>query len=270
MAMARVSESTCSGSTGFEQIYQELRPARGQAKVLVLDSDTKFGHWLSGLLTDDELAQCHKYRKSVDRQTSAAMRGLWKLGAGALTNAHPSLIHCQRTPFGRPILLGADGGEFSSLFDLNVSRTGSWCGIVLSGAGSCGIDIETIDPKVITSELIETLGPECEQGGSYSGRCFENPKSFFERWTQIEAVLKADGRGLSDGLQIANRQMADIKSHECWAIGSKTWIVRPIQTPSHVVGTCAFGDKCCSLIEIDASRLEEWCGSAFSARVNTD
>ena len=255
--------------SGIEAVCKSLLPDSGQVKVLVLNSDSKLGHWFSGILNQDERAQCQSYRKPIDQLCIATMRGLWKIGAAALTSTHPNEIHDRRSPFGRPILLDRNGRVFDPKFDLNVSRTGSWCGIVISGAGRCGIDIEQIDPGVINSDLIELLANIWTGIDSSCNEFEQKSQRFFERWTQLEAVLKADGCGLSGGFEGIQAVPSGTDQGVCLQLNSKTWMTRPIRTPSCVVGTCTFDDEHGSLVEIDVSEFEQQCMSAFSARVNT-
>lgn len=230
----------------FTSIYELLRPQAGHAKVLVHDTSSDLGDWLAGFLSESEHEECQQYHQSIDRKTIAAMRGLWKLGAGALSDIHPGQVEFERSMYGRPELAGKN-----QQLDLNVSRTGSWCGIVLSCAGACGIDIEMVDPDVITTQMMEMLGiAESNRAGF-----LKNPKTFFEHWTSIEACLKADGRGLNDGLGAVSYRPAHDGNRLEWSIDSKIWAICPIQAPEGVVVSCAFGDEGVTLIEIDACEL---------------
>jgi phosphopantetheinyl transferase len=229
--------------SAFDPIFNLIRPNTGEAKVLVVELASPIGDRLIGLLSKHERHQCHRFRHEEDRRASGVMRGLWKLGAGALTDCHPSEIEMLRNSLGRPVIQGLERDQR----DLNVSRTKSCCGLIMSGDGRCGIDIERVEPGLVTPELIEMLFGVNQNTQKMS----QDVGGFFTRWVQTEAALKADGRGLSDGLRIAQRVICKSDGRHSLDIGPKTWTIGATRMPLGIVGSYA--------LEHERTRVSQIC-----------
>jgi 4'-phosphopantetheinyl transferase len=217
--------------SNLDPLSRLLNPHPGHATVLVLPLDSSISSGLIGLLSKHERAQCHRLSHPSDRRSASVMRGLWKLGAGVLTCSPPQSVGIERDRYGRPMIQGND----CELVDLNVSRTRSCCALILSRGGRCGIDIEDVDPAIVSSDLVRFITSDMAE----AARIHENPTDFFVRWTQVEAMLKADGRGLSLGVEAVDIRTDGSGDPEVGHIGLKSWAISPIQTPPGVVGAIA-------------------------------
>lgn len=246
-------------------IYELLDPEPGSAVVLVVDSDALIRPHLCGLLSKQERAQCHRYHHPSDRVQSAVMRGLLRLGAGVLTGKHPRDVVLQRDRMGRPKIVGVDDRD---RMDLNATRSGACCALVLARGARCGVDIERVEPAVVSEELVRFL----TQDEKELMRLSRDPAAFFWRWVQTEAVLKGDGRGLAEGAQIARPRRSDAlgaweaERASLWALGEKTWRCMPISTPPGVVGACAFDREGVVLSHAPCDEVDRRWICAFSAR----
>lgn len=232
----------------FDPIYKLIRPDQGHATVLIVELDSIICDPLIGLLTKHERARCHRYHRQTDRRAVAVMRGLWRLGAGALTEAHPTQVPIDRDQFGRPSVSNADRISF----DINVSRSSTCCGLIISSDGRCGIDIERVNPQVVTQDLVEMLGADVAE----SAKLIQDAGSFFTLWTQFEAALKADGRGLSGGLQAARRVGGKVPESPKMTIESNSWTIGAIQMPLGFVGSYALDHERTRVSQIPIEEIE--------------
>ena len=241
---------------GYQAIMSRLIPQVGEVKVLGVGFDSPLYPLLSRLLSSDELAYAGSFRFERDRVGFVIQRGLWRLGASVLSGFSPQSVVVHRDEFGRP-MIAERSPSMADLGDLNGSRTESYCSVVISGDQRCGIDIEDVTSMVPDSKLVEML-PSC---GASKAQMLENPGIFYESWTQIEAVLKADGRGLADGLEAVEFVGQLGTGRSLWRIDEKTWTTVPISLPSGVVGTVA--------VERDATRVTQISGDEVVALLPT-
>ncbi len=115
------------------------------------------------------------------------------------------------SPYGRPFLTG--GPEF------NWSHSGNRVVCAISRDSRLGIDIEWIRPLELSDFQDLFSVPEWDRI-MYSG----NPtRYFYEEWTGKEAVLKADGRGLSGNIRNVKR----INRNET-ALDDERWFLHKI------------------------------------------
>lgn len=212
------------------QLKELLAPEPGEARVLVLEHEHPFACSVQGLLSKQERARSRRYRDHQDRFAAATSWGLLRMGMALLSNRCPSELVISRDEMGRPYIPGIS----REVADINISRRRGCCAMVLSRGGPCGVDIERVDYKMIHEELQRTMLSEHELAVSADPEV-----SFYERWSSLEAVLKADGRGLSDGTGAAQRLNSPDSSLEQWVCGQRNWEVRPIQAPPGFVACIA-------------------------------
>ena len=106
----------------------------------------------------------------------------------------PARVHIAITDHAKPVL-----GQ-SSPIDFSVSHSGRIALYAFSSAGCVGIDVEeirTLDPI----RLAQTCFSDAEQAELKTVDLESRLHTFFDGWVRKEAVVKADGRGLSLALQ---------------------------------------------------------------------
>jgi|GEM_PF-6679544 len=234
--------------SGFDSILSLLAPEKEQIKVFVGSYELQLNPILVRLLSNEELAHASSFRFESDRIGFQTQRGLWRLAASAITGIDPAKIVIERDQFGRPFSQAVQ----SCNGDINVSRTKTACGIALSIDQPCGIDIEQVELALVDRQLVEMLPFDEAQ----IDEMIENPGLFYQIWTQIESVLKADGRGLTAKLDRAQYvdAISDVRTQ--WQIDSKTWLTESISTPSSVVGTVAFERVVTRVMQISEGEIE--------------
>lgn len=145
-------------------------------------------------LSEDERARACRFRRISDRARYIVGRGLLRSVAGMTMGAEPRDVHLDFGERGKPFVpdAGADWG-------INISHSGDW---VLCATGPCeaiGVDVE-----MMTQVDVRALAPSAfsrwERLVLSQSRAEEQPTLFFKIWSMKEAVIKADGAGVSFGL----------------------------------------------------------------------
>lgn len=233
----------------FESNLSFLVPTPGQIKVYVGSLESHLNPTLARFLSSEELAHASLFHFEADRIGYQAQRGLWRLGASAITGIEPGEIIIEQDEFGRPFSREVQGSNC----DINVSRTKNACALVVSKNQRCGIDVEHVDPSIPDRKLVAMLTSSKSRIDEMTQDC----GLFYQTWTQIESVLKADGRGLADGIRRAEYvdSISDVRTQ--WRIDSKTWLTESISTPSDVVGTVAFERVVTRVMQISEGDIED-------------
>jgi 4'-phosphopantetheinyl transferase len=126
-----------------------------------------------------------RYRRWEDRQ--AGLFGKLLLAEGLRLCGYPAehLWNIVWDASGRPFL--------GCGIDFNISHSGAYVVCALCPAGRVGIDIEEIRMVDIQDFKMQMSGDQWEAIMASENRL----EKFFTLWTQKEAVIKADGRGLA-------------------------------------------------------------------------
>jgi 4'-phosphopantetheinyl transferase len=151
-------------------------------------------------------ARISRYRRWEDRQ--AGLFGKLLLAEGLVQCGYPSehLQNLVRDTAGRPFL--------GLRIDFNISHSGGYAVCALCTAGRVGIDIEEIRPIDISDFKAHMTHDQWEEMMRSENRL----EKFFTLWTQKEAVIKADGRGIAlplDKIAIAG-EMAFLADDIWW------------------------------------------------------
>ncbi|MEQ8906425.1 4'-phosphopantetheinyl transferase superfamily protein [Ekhidna sp.] len=127
-----------------------------------------------------------KYKRWQDAQLSLLGRLLLKKGLEYL-NEEVDLRNLRLTQFDKPYLEGSD-------VQFNTSHSGELVGVIVANQrASLGIDIEKYHPiKIEDFKNHMTLSEQNKVLNSIN-----RETAFLEHWTQKEAILKANGKGLS-------------------------------------------------------------------------
>ncbi len=229
------------------QIVDMLAPGPNEARVLVLEHEHPIALQLQGWIDKHERARCRRFQDERDRLGAAVTWGLLRFGIGVLTGCDPLEARIRRDSYGRPQIEGVSRDRM----DLNVSRRRGCSVLVLARGVRCGVDIERIEPDLLSDELLQTLLSRSE-----IDRAVGEPSLFFERWSAMEAVLKGDGRGLSDGTAAATLISEDQDLVGQWRCGERIWRTRPILTPSGFVGQVAVTAGCVQCVQIPVGQIE--------------
>lgn len=146
-------------------------------------------------LSEDERLRAARFVQYGDRLrfavTRAALRSLLSTRVGEA----PDALRFSLGQFGKPVLDGHPKISF------NVTHSGQHALIALSNSRRLGIDIEVIEPSFCWQELLDLVCTSVERQTIVSTSRNSQRQLFFRCWTAKEALLKATGVGLADGLQ---------------------------------------------------------------------
>jgi 4'-phosphopantetheinyl transferase len=126
-----------------------------------------------------------RYRRPRDKY--ARILSKWLLLKALVAGGHEgaSLDHLRMDSFGRPSMEGCR-------LDFNLSHSGDYVVCAVAAQGRVGIDVEQLR-EIQLGDFQDILAPSaCKRIRSATSR----QQAFFREWTRLEAVLKADGRGL--------------------------------------------------------------------------
>jgi 4'-phosphopantetheinyl transferase len=112
--------------------------------------------------------------------------------------------------FGRPSMQTGPGYDFS------LSHSGNFVACVVGRQGRVGVDVELLR-EIRSSDFAEVFAESAWKRLEQQG---DSREAFFREWTQLEAVLKADGRGMSvvPGAVECDGRRAYLSGelHQCW------------------------------------------------------
>ena len=146
-----------------------------------------FSEWLV-LLPPDLIKRIKKFRHWEDAQ--ATLLGYLLISKELLSSDLEKISSIQYNCFGKPFL-----GN-NSFF--NISHSGKYVVFISCETDDIGIDIEEIDTNIIVDDLFSQM-TKSEQHTIETSTNKIN--AFYSYWTQKEAVIKANGKGLSTPLK---------------------------------------------------------------------
>ena len=146
--------------------------------------------YLASTLSLKEKKKAVRFRREIDRQSYIAGRGMLRVLIGECLGLFPSEIDILEERFGKPYLNG-----YRDTFQFNLSNSGKYVAIAIHpGDQQLGIDLEEVNKQFEYWEVAAHYFTSSECDTVYSH------KDFYKIWTKKEALLKATGVGLVDGL----------------------------------------------------------------------
>lgn len=144
------------------------------------------------LLSPEERARADRFRHAAARAHFVAGRTALRLLLAKQLGTDPTGIHLGTGPQGKPYLLHSRDLAF------NLAHSGGVVLVALTHSDRLGVDLEEITPNPDLAEIAERMFAPEEQA-SLRAEPDAQRRDFFRLWARKEAVLKADGRGLSLG-----------------------------------------------------------------------
>jgi 4'-phosphopantetheinyl transferase len=158
--------------------------------VVVVAADLDEYPDLECLLTDDERARAGRFHFRVHRDRFVAARGLLRLLLGERLDVDPGSVRIITGAQGKPRLDSGNGLSF------NLAHSGSDALYAFTYDGDVGVDIEAVRP-VDPVALSKTCFADAERDELLGLPPSRRLDAFFHGWARKEAVIKADGRGMS-------------------------------------------------------------------------
>jgi 4'-phosphopantetheinyl transferase len=149
---------------------------------------------LQSCLSDEETAQADRYLRAATGRQFRLTRGALRFVLAAYLDQPPSSISIGRKPMGKPALLLNHG---HSELCFNVSHTESFAIIALCVGREVGVDVETPNRSLDALSLAERFFAPEEFVELRETNEPARLREFLRLWTRKEALLKGQGRGLS-------------------------------------------------------------------------
>lgn len=186
------------------------------------------------LLNPEELDYIRARKDQTSRRTALVSRGLlrWLLAPRAGIDATELIF--EKGKYGKPYLSGTvDRGPYFSL-----SHCHECILIAVSNELEVGVDLERINPALVTEQLIEDLTSAEEQLSLASLHGMKRIERFFELWVEKESLLKASGTGLSGLSGILSKDF----DRQSWLAPGKSWQTVMLPAPAGYVAAISFAD----------------------------
>ncbi|MDN7183618.1 4'-phosphopantetheinyl transferase superfamily protein [Caballeronia sp. SEWSISQ10-4 2] len=142
----------------------------------------------------DERLRAARFMRNQDRFRFAATRAALRALLSKRTGKPEDTLRFSLGQYGKPVLDGHPQISF------NVTHSGQHALIAVSDSRRVGVDVEVIDPSIRWRELLDLVCSGVEQQTVVSSSKDSQPQLFFRCWTAKEALLKAAGVGLTEGL----------------------------------------------------------------------
>jgi len=173
--------------TGLRELEDWPRLDFGAVQVWRVDAAAAAHNGLLWLLPD-EVARARQMRPGLARDEFVAGRAVLRRLLARELGCQPKELRLRTGAAGK---LAADG------IDFNVAHSRGVVLIALSRAGAVGIDLEHEDRTVEALDIARVSFHEEEIRWIEGVPEEQRAAVFFRCWTRKEAVVKADGRGLS-------------------------------------------------------------------------
>lgn len=187
--------------------------AHPEQEILVLLQLLPATVTLPAILDTTEQQQAQRFARDEHRERFILRRSTLRRLLATWTGIAPEAIQYAKGVHGKPGLTDAP-------FRFNLSHT-SGAVVYYFGPYAAGIDVEEIQSARRFAELERTqLHPEEQQ-------LCESDQDFFTLWTRKEAVLKADGSGITAGLEQINTAASPVAYRggiyrvESWKAGNR-------------------------------------------------
>lgn len=161
-----------------------------------LDITSSRFHQLRGLLADDEMERADRFRFEKDRLHFMAARGFLRTLIGRYSGIRPELVRFKYGPYGKPALSSEDPSSLC----LNISHSRSVALFAFTLGRDIGVDIEFMRSGISADDIAGRFFSPEEKTALDSLPPDIKLKAFYSCWSRKEAFLKANGKGLSYGL----------------------------------------------------------------------
>jgi 4'-phosphopantetheinyl transferase len=159
------------------------------------EADIDTGCW--PLLSNDERDQAERYRMPGKRREYIATRGALRRIVGGVLGVDPAALSFAYGAHGKPSL--ADPWRQRKL-SFNVSHSGDVALVAATTCGAIGVDVERVRADKDHLALARRYFSRRENEMLLELPAERRVRAFFDCWTRKEAFIKAEGRGVSLGL----------------------------------------------------------------------
>lgn len=202
-----------------------------------LDLDASAPSRAVALLAPDEEERAGRFRFAEDRDAFVVRRALLRLLLATVLDVPPERVRFGEAPAGKPVLASPDAPLGFSL-----SRSGDAVAVAVAAGIDVGVDVERLDG--VQEQELEGLAAVALGGGEAAELAALPPgerlRAFLEWWTAKEALLKADGTGLSLAPpEIVVERRPDLRVSRAHPSLGGPWRLERLDLPDDLVGALA-------------------------------
>ena len=149
---------------------------------------------LDAVLSPEERERASRFHFEEDARHFRLCRAVLRFGLAIYLRKAPSAISIRIAERGKPYV---ERGQVH----FNISHCRSMGLLAFTSIGEIGVDVEEVRPAIDVMEIADKYftANECAWIAS-ADKNLERSKRFTRLWTRKEAVLKATGKGVLDGL----------------------------------------------------------------------
>jgi len=189
--------------------------------------------YFNALLQPDELNRADRYHQEKDRQRFVISRAILRILLGKYLGQEPAGIQLITGKNKKPFVQNAGAIDLH----YNTSHSGDWI-LIAVGNSDIGVDVEKID-NTFSYEDVLHLGFGASEINLI--KTSASPREYFYlHWTRKEALTKASGKGLDDGL-------ISVPCLDGWhtvdaeiAGDTASWVVSSFKVGTQYIGSVAY------------------------------
>jgi len=226
-----------------------------------LEAETQHGAGLgeaegAGLLADDERARAERFRFALHRRRFIASRIALRRILALYTDSEPQNLVFSYGPLGKPDLEKPD--LEGRLLHFNLSHSEDLALVAVTGAGPVGVDVERLRSFSRRRRLARRVLSRAERERLQELPEGERSLAFARAWTRKEAVVKARGEGVYEGLERIEVSLGPGEPPRVLALSGserepERWTLHELRPAPGFVGTVAVKGR--------GARLRRWCWS---------
>ncbi|MHC4910398.1 MAG: 4'-phosphopantetheinyl transferase family protein [Planctomycetota bacterium] len=150
----------------------------------------------AGVLSESEAVRARSYRFEADRDRFVLGRTFLRTILGGMLDAPPASLVFEEGGGRKPVLVGPQAARVA----FNLSASGDHVLCATAAGREIGVDVEVSRSIADLSDVAARIMGEAEWAAWDAEPSDRRLESFYERWTSKEALGKARGTGISEGL----------------------------------------------------------------------
>ncbi len=198
---------------------------------------------MMALLNEEERARAMRFVAPIHQQRFIAAHALLRQLLASYLNTTPESIAFTHSAHRKPSL----ALHHESDIQFNISHTGQHAAYAFTRRHAIGIDIESFhsDPKL---DVAERFFSPSEVATLKAASSEEQPGIFYRLWSRKEAIIKANGKGLTQPL--SSFSVPAVDHVETLTLEGETWYLYPLSVHPDFAAAVA--------IAAPAERLAFW------------
>ncbi len=173
---------------------------------------------LQAVLSLQEAQRAAKFHFQHDQTSFILRHGILRILLGHYLSMSPREIAFSYGPFGKPEI---EERVLHTEFQFNHSHSGDMALYAVSRACPIGLDVERVRPFPYFEEIASWFFMPSETQQLMALPNESRLEGFFSSWTRKEAILKATGEGISNGLSKVEVTVEPLEKPELVTIASE-------------------------------------------------